>query len=94
MTALIQEIRTVNPSLRAYAFINRGDTSGTDNVEAGHLLQEKEEIAYLDVAIVNRKAFGKAASQGQAVTELRPADAKAKQEMTALYDAVFGETGA
>ena len=94
VTALIQEIRTVNPSLRAYAFINRGDTSGTDNVEAGHLLQEKEEIAYLDVAIVNRKAFGKAASQGQAVTELRPADAKAKQEMMALYDAVFGETGA
>jgi chromosome partitioning protein len=88
---LIQEIRTVNPALKAYAFINRGDASGTDNVEAGQLLQEKEAIAYLEVPIVGRKAFGKAASQGQAVTELRPADRKAAQEITALYDAVFGD---
>jgi chromosome partitioning protein len=94
VVGLIQEIRTVNPGLKAYAFINRGDPSGTDNVEAGQLLQEKEEIAYLEVPIVGRKAFGKAASQGQAVTELRPADRKATQEITALYDAIFGDEGA
>ena len=94
VTALIQEIRTVNPNLRAYAFINRGDPSGTENVEAGKLIQENEMIAYLDTPIVSRKAFGKAAAQGRAVTELHPSDTKAKREITALYDAIFGDTGA
>jgi len=94
VATLIQEIRTVNPGLRAFAFINRGDPSGTDNTEAGQLLQEKEAIAYLDTPIVSRKAFGKAAAQGRAVTELHPSDAKAKREITALYDAIFNDTGA
>jgi chromosome partitioning protein len=94
VATLVQEIRTVNPSLRAFAFINRGDPSGTDNIEAGQLLQEKEEIAYLDAPIISRKAFGKAAAQGRAVTELHPSDAKAKREITALYDAIFTEAGA
>jgi chromosome partitioning protein len=93
VATLIQEIRTVNPDLRAYAFINRGDPSGTDNVEAGQLLQEKEAITYLETPIVSRKAFGKAAAQGRAVTELRPADTRATHEITALYDAIFGDRG-
>jgi chromosome partitioning protein len=41
--------------------------------------------------IVSRKAFGKAAAQGRAVTELQPADPKATREITALYDVLFGE---
>jgi chromosome partitioning protein len=91
VVTLIHEIRTVNPDLRAYAFINRGDPSGTDNAEAGHLLQEKEAITYVETPIVSRKAFGKAAAQGRAVTELLPADPKATREITALYDVLFGE---
>jgi chromosome partitioning protein len=94
VATLIQEIRTVNPMLQAFAFINRGDPSGTDNAEAGQLLQEKEEITYLDTPIVSRKAFGKAAAQGRGVRELHPSDAKAKREITALYDAIFSDTGA
>lgn len=94
VTALIQEIHTVNPKLQAYAFINRGDSSGTENVEAGNLIRENEMIAYLDTPIVSRKAFGKAAAQGRAVTELHPSDTKATREITALYDAVFGNRGA
>jgi chromosome partitioning protein len=94
VATLIQEIRTVNPKLCAYAFINRGDPSGTDNIEAGQLLREKEELTYLDTPIVSRKAFGKAAAQGRAVTELHPTEAKAKREITALYNAIFGNTGA
>jgi chromosome partitioning protein len=89
VSTLIQEIRTVNPQLRAYAFINRGDPSGTDNLEAGELLQEKDEVIYLDTPIVNRKAFGRAAALGLAVTELRPRDEKAIRELHALYEAVF-----
>jgi chromosome partitioning protein len=94
VSALIQEIHTVNPGLRAYAFINRGDTSGTDNMEAAQILQEKEELVYLATPIITRKAFGKAAAQGRAVTELHPPDAKAIREMQALYEGIFTGTGA
>jgi chromosome partitioning protein len=94
VAALILEIRTVNPALQAYTFINRGDPSGTDNIEAGQLLKEKEEFTYLETPIVSRKAFGKAAAQGRAVTELHPIDEKAKREITALYNAIFSDTGA
>lgn len=38
---------------------------------------------------MNRKAFGKAAALGLAVTDIRPPDSKAIREITALYDAVF-----
>ena len=94
VSVLMQEIRTVNPGLRAYAFINRGDASGTDNLEAAQILQEKAELVYLETPIVARKAFGKAAAQGRAVTELRPADEKAIREIQALYAALFPDTGA
>lgn len=92
VSSLLQEIRTVNPALRAYAFINRGDPSGADNLDAAELLQEKDDLIYLETPIVNRKAFGKAAALGLSVTELRPPDAKAIREIKSLYDAVF--TGA
>ncbi len=91
VSALLQEIRTVNPTLHAYAFINRGDPSGTDNSDAGELLQEQEELTYLETPIISRKAFGKAAAQGRAVTELRPADDKAIREIQALHDAIFAD---
>ena len=94
VSTLVQEIRTVNPALRAYAFINRGDASGTDNLEAAQLLQENAELVYLETPILTRKAFGKAAAQGRAVTEIHPADAKAIREIQALYDALFPDTGA
>ena len=93
VSTLIQEIRTVNPALRAYAFINRGDASGTDNLEAAQLLQEKDALAYLATPIITRKAFGKAAAQGRAVTELHPPDEKAVREIQALYHAIFPDAG-
>jgi chromosome partitioning protein len=88
---LIQEIRTVNPTLRTVAFINRGDVSGGYNTEAGEMIRDKEELVYLDTPIVNRKAFGRAAEQGKAVTEIRPVDPKAVHEIMALYRAIFEE---
>ena len=53
VATLIQEIRTVNPGLRAFAFINRGDSSGTDNTEAGQLLQE-EDVSELWICYLRR----------------------------------------
>lgn len=87
---LVSEIRTINPHLKAYAFINRADSVGSDNADAAEVLQDTKELDFMDVPIGARKAFGKAAAQGLAVFELKPLDQKAIDEMAALYQVVFG----
>lgn len=91
ISELVGEIRTVNPTLRAYTFINRADSHarGHDNSEAADVLREVEELDYLDVALVNRKAFGDAAGAGQGVVELSPTNPKARAEMEQLYELIF-----
>jgi chromosome partitioning protein len=86
---LVRDIRSVNPALQAYTFLNRADPAGPDNDEAAEVLREAAELAFLATPIGARKAFGKAAAQGLAVTELKPPDEKAIQEMQALCGAVF-----
>jgi len=88
---LILEIRSVNPELIAYTFINRADPhpKGHDNSDAADVLREVEGLSYLDVTLVNRKAFGDAAGAGLAVTELSPSNTKAAEEMEQLYKAIF-----
>jgi chromosome partitioning protein len=86
---LVQDIRSVNPALRAYTFLNRADPAGPDNEEAAEVLREASELVFLATPIIARKAFGKAAAQGLAVTELKPPDEKAIQEVRALFERVF-----
>ncbi len=86
---LVEEMRTANPRLQAYVFINRADPQGRDNDEAAELLREAGGLEYLDTPIGTRKAFGNAASQGLAVTELKQQDPKATQEMSALFRYLF-----
>ena len=82
---LVSEMRVVNPDLRAWVFINRADPSGRDNDEAAIVLRETEGLEFIVPRIGTRKAFGNSAAQGLAVSELRPKDAKAVQEIETLY---------
>lgn len=86
---LVAEMRTANPELRAHAFLNRTDPRGQDNDEAAEVLKETESLSFLDAPLGTRKAFGNAAAQGLAVTELKPQDAKASEEVMLLYRYVF-----
>lgn len=88
--ALVDDIRVVNPDLRAYAFLNRADSIGGENAQARECLSESKTIDFVDCALGYRKAFGKATAQGQAVVELKPQDKKASDEMMALYRCVIG----
>jgi chromosome partitioning protein len=56
------------------------------------VLREIEGIRFVDAAIGSRKAFSNAAAQGMAVTELRPPDPKASEELLMLYRYVFDTT--
>jgi chromosome partitioning protein len=86
---LVTEMRAANPELKAYAFINRADPSGRDNAEAAEVIRETEALAFVDTPLGARKAFSNAAAQGLAVTELKPQDAKATEEILILFRYVF-----
>ncbi|MFC6619758.1 AAA family ATPase [Deinococcus radiophilus] len=85
---LIQEIQTVNPKLRSFAFINRADPRGSDNQDAAEALSDSESLEFLDAPLGNRKAYANAAAQGLGVLELQPEDAKASAEFRRLLEQI------
>jgi len=90
VASIVQEIKQINPSLEAYAFLNRADSRGYDNEEAQDMIKENENLMTLPIMICNRKAFGNAASEGKSVNELKVADRKAILEIESLYKCIFG----
>ena len=87
--ALVGEMQPANPKLKAYAFLNRADARGQDNEEAMGLLRESQAPSFIDAPLGSRKAFSNASAQGLAVTELKPLDQKAADEILMLYRYVF-----
>lgn len=87
--ALINEMHPANPKLKAFTFLNRADPRGQDNDDAAQVLKDTEALEYANLALGSRKAFSNAAAQGLAVTELKPGDPKAIEEVMMLYRYVF-----
>ena len=87
---VVKEARVLNEKLQAYTLINMADPRGTDNEEAAEYAEDIEGLKFIPVPIVTRKAFRRAAAQGLSVTELKPQDSKAIEEIQALYDFTFG----
>ena len=48
VSELVGEMRTTNPQLRAYAFINRADWHGRDNSDAAEIIQDTAELEFID----------------------------------------------
>lgn len=90
---LIQEIQTVNPRLRSFAFINRADPRGSDNADAAEALSDTDALEFLDAPLGNRKAYSNAAAQGLGVLELQPSDPKAVAEFRNLLDKIKAAAG-
>jgi len=89
---LVEQVKSINTNLQAYCFLNRADTSGTQNEETAQILREDyPEITYIDCIIKNRKVFRNSASQGMGIVEYKPKDNKAIAEVAALYKQVFGD---
>jgi chromosome partitioning protein len=89
VATLIEEMRAVNPKLKALAFLNRTDPQGqgTENEEAAELLRGVQGLIFIEAPIRFRKAYAHAASQGLAVTELagQYRNAKANDEIMKLF---------
>jgi chromosome partitioning protein len=86
---LVGEMRQANPKLKAFTFINRADPRGQDNDQAADVLKDSQELTFVETPLGNRKAFGNAAASGLAITELKPEDEKATEEMMHLVQYLF-----
>jgi len=88
---IINEIRVVNPNLKAFAFINQADPKGSDNEDTLNILDECEEIKCLKFTIGNRKSFGNASSDGLGIIEMKKKDVKAYDEIMNLHDFIYNK---
>jgi chromosome partitioning protein len=89
VSELVAEMRQANPTLKAFTFINRADPRGHDNNEAAEVIKESKELQFIETPLGSRKAFGNAAASGLSVTELKPEDEKATEEMVILVQYLF-----
>lgn len=89
---LVEEIQTINPSLRAFSFLNRADYRGSDNNEVKKFLLENNIIEFIDAPIINRKIFSNAAAQGLGIIEVKQTDKKAIEEFMNLFDVISADT--
>lgn len=89
VSGLVGEMQAANPDLQALTFINRADPRGQDNDDAAGVLRETEMLSFVETPLGARKAFSNAAAAGLAVTEIKPQDPKATEEMMTLYRYIF-----
>jgi chromosome partitioning protein len=89
VSEIIKEIKIINPDLKAYTFLNRADSRGSDNEDAIEYIKESNQLNYLDVIISQRKVFGNASSEGKGILEYKPLDTKAIDEFRSLYNKIF-----
>jgi chromosome partitioning protein len=88
---LVQEMQTVNPSLKAFSFLNRADYRGNDNNEVKNFLSENNIIKFIDTPIVNRKVFSNASAQGLGIMEIKPTDKRAIEEFMNLFNVISND---
>ncbi|MBB6131535.1 AAA family ATPase [Mucilaginibacter lappiensis] len=86
---LINEIKIVNPKLKAITFLNRADIRSADNRDTATALEEAEGITYFNFPLLNRKCFSNAAGKGLSVFEFEPKDEKAINELNALFEEII-----
>ena len=91
VTGLVEECRPINPNLEAIVLVNLASTHPRveESAETREYLDELDGVSLARTVLRERIAFRKAARDGLAVVELRPADPKATAEMESLYAEVF-----
>ncbi len=89
ISEIVEEAKSINPTLRAFSFINCAGSRGKDNNDSQQLLKKSTGIELIPVTIGMRKSFSHATAEGLAVSELKPRDKKAIEEMKTLYRHIF-----
>ena len=82
----------INENLKSYVIINQASPNpGVKEVEEMRgFLSEFKNIRLLKTVICERISFRRAALNGMAVTEYKPEDSKASEEIMNFYKEIFG----
>lgn len=88
---LVAEMKTVNDNLKTFIIFNRASPhpQASDHVEAKELVESFPQFNLVKTFICDRKDFQKAVAEGKAITEYRPRNDKAIEEITSLYNEIF-----
>lgn len=86
---LVQEMQMANPNLMPYALLNRVDYNEKDIKEAREYIEESGVLKVLNNTLHERKAFVNAAAAGLAVTEFKPRNIKAAEEIEMLFEEII-----
>jgi chromosome partitioning protein len=91
MNTLVETAKGFNPNLQANVIISRSSTNPSvqESKETRKLLADFPNLGALSLIIRDRIAYRKAAKEGKAIVELKPKEAKANEEITALYNEIF-----
>jgi len=91
MANMVQKAIMFNPKMKAYILLNRASTnpSVSELDETIKILSDIEHLNLSASIIKDRIAFRKAAREGLSVTEMKPPDQKAINEINNLYKEIF-----
>jgi chromosome partitioning protein len=85
VSQVISEVLTINPKLKSVAFINRAFSTGNDNQDAMNIIADTKHIDLAPFIIGDRKSFSNSFGLGLTISEIRPLDKKALEELKSLY---------
>lgn len=88
MDKLLEETRAMH-DIRALAFLNMADPSGTDNQEAKEAVAQFPSMELLPVQLKRLKPFAYASGSGQHITEYKPRHPAAIEQAAAFQQAVL-----
>lgn len=93
LNTLVETAMEVNENLKAYVVINQASANPAvkETQEAMELVKEFSHLKLIKTFLCERIAFRRSAIQGMAVTEFKPEDNRAIEEMSSLYEEVFNE---
>ena len=89
----VAEALVRNPDLRAWALFNRAPTNprNRDEAEARIALEGCAALRVADIRVCDRVAFQRALTSGMTAHEYHQSPKRARDEMAAVYELVFGE---
>lgn len=91
LNTLVESAKEINEKLEAFVVINQSSPNPAvkEAEEMKGFLTEFENIKGLNSVICERIAFRRAALHGMAVTEYKPEDLKANEEIMSLYREIY-----
>jgi chromosome partitioning protein len=89
LSLLLEEARSIRPSLKAFSVLNQADPRGSDNKDTKKILQEIPGLETLSCSICQRKVFSNSITEGLGVLEFEPEDVKAKKELKKLVSILY-----